>query len=116
MAYDMNAETTCINTRNSYSIEIFSHDIWTGVNHDLTDVYFSHAWFIFSWAHHPPLVERELILEFGLAGSKVRVTPSLMNEYVFFFPSCIVCRSNCQGLPEIRWQATIGITSQSTSS
>jgi hypothetical protein len=38
MAYHMNAETTCINTRISYNIEIFLHDIWTGVNHDVTDV------------------------------------------------------------------------------
>ena len=38
MVHHMNAETTCTNTRNSYSIVTFLHDIWTGVNHDVTDV------------------------------------------------------------------------------
>ena len=41
MVHHMNAETTCTNTRNSYSIETFLHDIWTRVNHDVTDVTFS---------------------------------------------------------------------------
>jgi hypothetical protein len=53
---------------------------------------------------------------FGVNGTRVIGCLLRVKEYLFVNPSCVALQSYCYGLPNNKWHACIGTTSQSTSS
>jgi hypothetical protein len=53
---------------------------------------------------------------FGVNGTRLKGCLLRVKGYLFVNPSCVALQSYCHGLPNNKWHACIGTTSQSTSS